>query len=358
MFQRILGRGRVRTAAKRVATEPTAENYLTLAQCHASAGELADVSKVCVEGLALHPESVELERLRQRATALAREDRVRELQRELRGSPRPALWRELCEIQLEAGRLSRAEKAALEWFEATKGEEALFFRARARTNRFFADCRRDDARMALDLLGAVLRGDPGQERALRLALSIYSRCGAWNEARTTLARLLELAPGDPSLEARFRSVAAMVETSQGLDQALREVERTGTFVDDEPGEEGGDSSPNVRPLLQEIAARPGVHGAFYVRGGTALVQGQRGASAERYARGVREIVTATRSCCRRLGLGGPLEIQLEGDFGCMNIRPGAMASAAIWTEGQASLGTSEALAGLVRRDSNKSGVEA
>lgn len=358
MFQRILGRGRARAAAKRVATEPTAENYLALAQCHASAGELSDVAKVCVEGLALHPGNAELERMRQRAMTLAREDRVRELQRELKASPRPALWRELCEVQLDAGRVSRAEKVAGEWFEATQDQEALFFRARARADRFFADRRRDDARMTLDLIDVVLRDDPAHERALRLALSLYSRSGAWNEARTSLARLLELCPGDPSLEARFRSVAAMAEAAPSLDQALREVERTGNFVDDEPGQESSESSQLVRPMLQEIASRPGVRGAFYVRGGTALVQGPRGASAERYARGVRELVTVARGSCRRLGLGGPLEIQLEGDFGTLSIRPGVLGSAAIWTEGAPTTRTEEALASLTGSETHTSEVGA
>jgi tetratricopeptide (TPR) repeat protein len=358
MFHRFLGRGRVRAAARRVAAEPTAENYIALAQSHASAGELGNVTRACDEGLALHPGSVELERLKERAAALSREDRVHDLLRELKRSPRPALWRELCEIEIGAGRISRAEKLAEEWFEATQEHEALVLHARARAERYFADRRRDDARVALDLVDVVLRQEPTEERAMRVALSIYSRCGAWNEARTILARLLELSPGELSLEARFRTVAAMAESSRSLDQALREVERTGNFIDDEPRSERAESSQNIRPLLQELAARPGVHGAFYVRGGTALVQGPRGASAERYARGVRELVKSTRSACRRLGLGQPLDIQLEGQFGFLSIRAGSLGAAAIWTEGPPGARTDDALASLVDTEGQVSGVEA
>ncbi len=346
-FKSLLSRGRVRTAARRVASDPSPGNYVALAQAHASAGELQDVIKVCIEGLALHPRQPDLERLRERATALIREDRVRDLQRELKRSPRPALWRELCEVQLAAGRLARAEKVAVEWFEQSGEAEAQLFRARARAERFFADRRRDDARAALDLLEAVLQADPGQDEALRLSLSITSRCGAWNEARTLLARLLELCPGDPSLEARFRSVAAMAEGAPSLDQALREVERSGSFVDDEPESDRSAPSQAIRPLLQELAGRPGVQGAFYVRGGTALVQGPRGASAERYARGVRELLGSTRASCRRLGLGQLLEVQLEGRFGSLSSRPGALGAAALWGEGRPNLTTDEALAALV-----------
>lgn len=331
MFDRILNRGRVRVAARRLASEPSVRNYVLLAQAHASTGQLSEVAKVCDEGLAIHASSTELRRMKERAVALSREDRVRTLLRELKTSPRPALWKELCEIQLEAGRVARAEKAAAEWFDSIKSEEALYYRARARAERYFTDRRRDDARRALELAAECVRLDPGDQRPMRLRLSIFTRCGAWQDARTSLARLLELVPGDPALEARFRTVASLAEKSQTLDQALREVERTGTFVDDEADGEPQTGSRSIRPLLQSTASEPGVRAAFYVRGGTALVQGPRGATAERYARGVRELVGCGRSTARRLGLGQPMEMRFEGEFGALTIRTGPVGAAALWT---------------------------
>lgn len=332
MFDRILNRGRVKVASRKVATEPSVKNYLQLAQAHASIGQLADVAKVCDEGLALHPGNVELRRMKERAVSLRREDRIRELQSLTRTSPRPALWRELCEIQLEAGKVARAEKAATEWYEFSGGSEALYYRARARAERFFADRRRDDGRRALELAAESIRLDPTEPGPIRLRLEIFARCGAWHEARTSIARLLELFPGDPTLEARFRTVASLAERAPSLDQALREVERTGSFVDDEAKTEPLAGSRSVRPLLQETAAAEGVNGAFYVRGGTALVQGPRGATAERYARGVRELVGSGRSAARRLGLGQPVEILFEGSFGTLCARPGVVGAAALWTD--------------------------
>ncbi|MFT7668408.1 MAG: tetratricopeptide (TPR) repeat protein [Planctomycetota bacterium] len=346
MLERLLSKGRVRNAARRLASSPSAPNYVLLAQAYVAAGRLPEVIKVCVEGLKLHAGSAELERLHNRAATLSREDRVRELQRELKHSPRPALWKELCDILLAAGLLARAEKVAEQWFDDCEDDEALFHRATVRSERYFADRRRDDARVALELLNAYTRKGRASEKALRLNLLIYSRCGAWVEARTLIARLLELSPGDPSLEARFRTVASMAENSKSLDQALREVERTGKFVDDELVTERRDSAPSIRPMLQEIAALPQVNGAFYVKGGTALVQGPRGASAERYARGVRELVSSTRGFARRLGLGQPLEILLEGDFGNLSIKPGSIGAAAVWSSGPPNAMVERALARL------------
>ena len=331
MFDRILKRGRVKTASRRLASEPSVKNYVLLAQAYASVGQLGEVAKVCEEGLSLFVGSTELRRLKERSMTLRREDRVRELMRVLKESPRPALWKELCEIQLEAGQVDRSEQAAQEWFEATGEAEALYLQAKARTERYFSDRRRDDARRALELASKCARLWPGDPRPMRLRLSIFARCGAWHDARTSLARLLELHPGDPALEARFRTVASLAEKPKSLDQALREVERTGEFVDDVIVGENSVASGSVRPLLQEISAEPGVNAAFYVRGGTALVQGPKGATAERYARGVRELVSSGRSTARRLGLGNPIEVQFEGEFGCLTIRSGTSAAAALWT---------------------------
>jgi len=233
----------------------------------------------------------------------------------------------------------------------------VFFRACSRAERFFSDRRRDDARMALDLLEAYSHQEPADEAALRLTLSIYTRCGAWSEARTVLARLLEILPGDPGLEARFRTVASLATNPKSLDQALREVERTGRFVDDELENEAPEAAQSLRPLLQEIAAEPGVQGAFYVRGGTALVQGPRGATAERYARGIREMVTSGRAAARRLGIGHPLDIQLEGSFGAITIRPGSVGAAALWTDEQPTPHNETMLATLAGCDSKHTEVE-
>ena len=350
MFDRFLNRGRARSLARKLAASPTAENYVAMAQCYAGTGQLSQVSKVCTEGLGLHPRNAELTRLLGRAEALAREDLVRDLQRQLKSSPRPAVYRELCETQIEAGRLARAEKVAEEWYMRTQDDEALYQRAVVRTERYFADRRRDDARVALELVTRYLVGHPADARAIRLSLSIYTRCGAWNDARTCLARMLEIQPGDPVLEARFRTVASLSENAPGLDKALREVERTGHFVDDESEGSNTESALALRPLLQSLAAKPGVNGAFYIQGGTALVQGPRGASAERYARGVRELLSITRSSSRRLGLGNPVDIQIEGSFGSLSIRPGSLGAAALWTEGLPNEKTTSTLSLLAGRE--------
>ncbi|MCY2961603.1 MAG: hypothetical protein NTY35_15685 [Planctomycetota bacterium] len=332
-LNRIMSAGRVRTAARRVAKEPTPTAYAELAQEYAVAGDVEEVLRVTAEGLRLFPGDVELKRLGERTRSLRLESRIRELQQELRSAPRPAVRKELCELLIEAGRVARAEEVANEWHQSTKSGESAYYRALARTERFFADRRRDDGRQAYDLVKAAEDALPGDPRPVRLMLQLCSRLGAWSDARRSIARLLEHFPGDPALEARFRTVVALSDGSKGIDQALREVERSGRLVDDEPEKKEAPESGNVRPMLQSLVKEPGVQAAFFTRGSTALVQGPKGATAERAARGVREVVGGCRAAARKLGLGAAQSARLEGDFGTLVLVIGEQGSAAVWCDG-------------------------
>ncbi len=335
MITRFLSRTRARVASKKLAQDPSAENYLELARSCVTAGRLEEARTVCEEGLEVHKANAELRRLYDRACELLREDRIKELARELARAPRPALWRELSELFLRSGRIARAEQVADEWFQATGEPEALLQRALVAQERFYADRRRDDGLRAYELLDESVRSMTGDERPLRRLLDLTSRCGAWLEARTTVARLLELHPGDPSLEARFRTICAQAERAPKLDQAMRQVELTGRLVDEEPEVEREQPVVrSVRPELQSLSEEPGVRGAFYVRGGTALVQGPKGATAERMARSVRELVGSSRTAARRLGLGRALDLRIEGTFGTLLLATGEVGGAALWCEGR------------------------
>ena len=76
-------RGRLKRAAESLAEEPTARNYVALAREYTALGLPEEVERVCHEGLALHPEDGELQRLSDRAHHLVLEDRIQMLQAEL-----------------------------------------------------------------------------------------------------------------------------------------------------------------------------------------------------------------------------------------------------------------------------------
>ena len=347
ILQGWLASGRVRAAKKRLAENPSGRRYAELAQEYALLKDLDRAVKVVEEGIAAFPADAELRRMSAMFKQLALEDRTRALARELESAPRPALWREMCELLLEGGRLARAEEAAAQWFQTTQDGEAQYYRARARAERFFADRRRDDGRLAYELTDAAEKLMEGDPRPLDLRAQIAARAGAWGEARRDLTRLLEITPGDQALEARFRMAVAMFDGPKTIDQAFREVERSGRLadeprdrdpkapiVDSAEGDQPMASPSRARPLLQQIARIPGIQAAFYLRGSTALVQGPKGPTAERTARTVREILNVSRSAARRLGLGHAGEVRIEGDHGTLLLLPGDLGSGALWISGE------------------------
>lgn len=333
LFARWTAKKRLRDASKALGKDASAENYVALAREYIVAGQTRDVIRICDEGLAAYPGHSELERLAQRARQLYQEDRIRELSLELEAAPRPALYREYCELLLEGGRVQRALEAAERWRAQSEDPEALYYVAAAHAELFFDGRRSADGLEAYELATRAARGLPQDRRPPRLQFEIARRCGAWEEARRALARLLELMPGNPALESRFRSVLANCAHAKPLARALHDVERSGQFVDDAPEHAEAAEPDDIRALLKELATPGDVRAAVFLRGGTGLVQGAQGATAERTARAVREALQASRTAARRMALGRPLRIEAEGAFGSLLISPGDLGTAAVWTKG-------------------------
>jgi len=347
LFRRILGRNRVLSARRRLAKEPSPRHYAELAQEYAILGLTREVQDTCEEGLGVFPGHAELLRLRDRARRFEREERMVTLKRELAEAPRPALWSEMCDIQLESGRLARAEEYAQEWLARTGEPEAKLALARIMMNRFFADRGRELGERAHEALEQAAAALPGDARPQRSLLSFTTRIGAWSEARKACAQLLQLAPGDPLLEGRYRALDAHGEEGPSVSHALIAVERTGRFADEPELEVEQGQGGDVRPVLRELAAESDVQAALYVRGSTVLVQGPRGATAERTARSVHTILTTSRTAGRRLGLGQVFQVQLEGDFGTLAIAASESDAGALWCNGLLSRGRERSLTDLV-----------
>lgn len=315
-------KSRIRELTRALAADSSAAAYAALAHEQALRGDAQAAVRTAREGLSLHPHADALQRLLERATTLLREARLRELAQELNTAPRPALRSELCALLLEAGRLERAEEAALEWSRHGGGADAWMAQAEVRTRRYFADRRREDARTALDLCAKASAAAPADPRPWRLRMELCARAGAFADALRSASKLLELTPGDVVLEVRHRTLAALAPRSSELDTALREVERTGRFADEgstasaSEAETAGRGEPaqpaHVRDMLTACADGDAtVQFACAQRGSTALIHGEKGASAERAARGAREITLASRALARKLGLGAMREVTCE-----------------------------------------------
>ncbi|MCA9000773.1 MAG: hypothetical protein KDB61_02535 [Planctomycetes bacterium] len=330
-FSSFTSKKRIRAALKKLAQEASAENYIAVAREHVVLGNLQDILRVCSEGLTLHPGNPELMRISDRARQLQLDSRVTILRKDLALSPRPALWRELCDVLLECGRPARAEETAEQWHNQSGGGEATYYRARSRATLFANTCRSADGKAAWDLAMTAAREMPADTRPLEVQYDVASWVGAWADARKVLARILEIAPGHPQHEQRFRDVSQRVHDSKSLGAGLSEAEATGHLVDS-ADTSSPQSNVSIRPLLKRLGADEDVRAVVFQKGGTALVQGLHGATADRTARSIREVGTATRAATRRIGLGRAMEVTIEGTFGSLSMALGTTGAAACWSK--------------------------
>jgi tetratricopeptide (TPR) repeat protein len=358
LVRKILARGRLKTARQRLAQDPSPRTYANLAQQYAQLGLSREVHRVCQEGLKLFPGNAQLVRLGDRAQRLEREERTNELKRELAEAPRPALWAEMCEMLLDSGRFARAEEVANEWLKATGDQEARLTIARIARDAFLADRGREQGRRAVTALEEAIAAQPNDDRARRLLLDLLSRIGAWRDARKVASELLQLKPGDSELESRYRVLEQKADKSPTLQHALVEVENSGRFADEDEEANRRSTGGSVKPLLQALAEQDDVEAALYLRGSTVLVQGLKGATADRFARAVRSLLTGGRTTGRKLGLGQIFAVRLEGDFGTLGIAPGELDAGALWTTGALRGERENALMGLAGLNADMSEVTA
>jgi len=355
---RLVGRGRVRAARQRLAQDPSPLAYVKLAKECVACGMLRDARRACEEGLTTYPSNSELKRMARRARMIEAEARLKELRLEIAEAPRPALRREICEILIETGHVADAERQAAEWAAESDDQEARLMHARTLVERYLSDRSRKSGAAALAMLDRLSEEAPRDFSAWDLRLRLTSSIGAWKEARRAAAQMLGLKPGDPALEARFRQFDAMSDKAPTVEQSMVTVERTGELADENNERQSRNGSSDVRALLRTLAEDSNVQAAYYVRGGTALVQGHKGATAEREARAVRGVLKASRATARRLGLGPVHKIEVAGDFGTLALAPGEMDAGAVWCRGALSSDTERGLLGIAGLDAQMGEVTA
>lgn len=296
----------------------------------AGGGDYSDALGICQAALERFPEDRSLQRLSRDVRLAERETRRTLLMAELESNPSPEGYRELFDLMLKRGEAAATLDLAGRWRQIDASGEPLYYEAAAFSELFFGNHLSRDGLRAFQLAteaGKIRRDDP---RPFRLQFEIARRCGAWEDARIALARLLDLMPGNRLIEGRFRGVIANCANSRSLSKAIADVERTGRFIDDDLDTDGTLDRDLIRPGLQELAARDDVHVAFFLRGNTALVQGATGSAADRSARAVRDVLSMTRSSSRKLLLGTPLEVRCEGTGGSLVLKAGGEGTAAVW----------------------------
>lgn len=331
-MKRWFSRTRIRQARRELSTGSSPSAYLRLARELHFSGTLDEAAEVCEEGLRAYPGHLELGRLNSRVARERLQDRVRALREQIELGPRPALYRELTQHLLELGEPTEAAHVARRWEQTSRDPEAYLALAEAHVARYRERCLRPDGQEALDALSEARRRMPRDSRPLRAQQGLWIELRLFKEAKAATAELLQMLPGDVQLEQEFRWLKSQPEVPMDVARALAEAEASGLHVRESQSSPAENGPRDVREELRGLTEAPGVRAALYLRGSTALIQGPRGATAERCARAIKNTLQSSRAASLRLGLGQLETVHVSGDFGTLEYLCGRGDAAALWSE--------------------------
>jgi tetratricopeptide (TPR) repeat protein len=331
-MKRWFSRTRIRQARRELSAGSSPSAYLRLARELHCGGTLDEAAEVCEEGLRAYPGHLELGRLSARVARERLQDRVRALREQIAVGPRPALYRELTQHLRELGESAEAAHVARRWEQTSRDPEAYLALAEAQVARYRERCLRTEGQAALDALAEARRRMPRDPRPLRAQRGLWMELRLFKEAKAATAELLQMLPGDVQLEQEYRWLKSQPEEPLDVAHALVEAEARGLEVHESQRTRGESGPRDVREELRALADAPGVRAALYLRGSTALIQGPRGATAERCARAIKHTLQSSRSAALRLGLGQLETVHVTGDFGTLEYLCGRGDAAALWSE--------------------------
>lgn len=311
----------LRRLEQRVRDEPSPSTFVDLGQVYINLDMCEKALVAASDGLALFPDSAELEQLRQFARRSQLRGRINTLRDKLNRSPSPKAYRELAGMYLELGDFAAVQATCEECIVRHPNDNgAWLVLAQANLANFYRDLSARDGLEAVRCLQQVLIIDRQNPQAHRLLAEVLYRVGLTVEARRHLDELRANGMDDTELQDLAREVGAQAPFQGGLEAAFQAVEQRGALANAPatrksalPGGEEGIS--RIRDALAQLAERPGVQKATYIRGSRALVKGDIKDGRDSFLRVARVVAKASQRFTRRLDLGNFSKGVLDGPFG-------------------------------------------
>ncbi len=308
---------------QRVREEPTPPSFVDLAQVHINLGECDKAVEVAQEGLALFPQSVELQQLRRFAHRSLLRNRIHELRERIAFGANERLHNELAMILLELGDFAEARQVCEDCLHRFPEDPAARLAlAQAQLGNYYRDLASAEGAEAIRGLSQVLTRDPDNLLARRLLAELLCRLGAANAARPHLDRLV--AAGEDVAE--MQQMVGAVEHGAGhedVDRLLVAVE-SGEVALQQPrarrrqltSEEG---LGQIRDALARLVESGTVTKAAYIRGSKAIARGAIQDGKDPFLRIVRSLAKSGQRFARRLDIGNFSKAVLEVPSGTICI---------------------------------------
>lgn len=324
LIQRLKIWKELRRLEQRVRDEPSPSTFVDLGQVFINLEMIDRALQAAEDGLALFPDSVELEKLRDFARRNVGRTRVDELRARINKAPSGRLYRELAGIYRDLGDQAGLYATCEEWgvrFPDDAG--AWLVLGQARLSNYYRDLSAREGLAAVHCLERVLVLDGADAKARTLLAELFYRIGATQQARRHLDALRS-DDDDQLLSALRRQVANTLPLGIDIEALLRQVEEDGVLPNPPPTADRPVAHPEagigpIRDALAQIAELRGVHKATYIKGSRALVKGDIRDGRDPFLRLVRVVARAGHTFGRRLDVGNFNKGVLHGSFGHMCI---------------------------------------
>jgi len=321
LIQRMMIRKDLKRLEQRVHDEPSPSTYVDLGQVYINL-EMSDKALQAAEnGLALFPDSVELEQLRSFARRTGLKARIQDLRAKMTKSPNPKGYRELATMYLDLGDHAAVQSVCEECVVRFPQDAGTWMvQAQARLADFYRDLSARAGLEAVRCLEQVLQLDSSNGKARELLGELLFRVGATRQSAACLqaARPVHGAH-DADLQALLKQAQAQAPSGDDVDTLFHEVEETGVLpnppVTRKQKAQGEEGIGKIRDALAQLAEAPGVQKAAYIRGSRALVKGEIKDGKDPFLRVVRVLAKSAQRFARRLDIGNFSKGVLDGPFG-------------------------------------------
>ena len=308
---------------QRVREEPSPTSFVDLAQVHINLGECDKAVEVAEEGLALFPQSVELQQLRRFAHRSLLRNRIHELRERIAFGPNERLHNELAMILLELGDFAEARQVCEDCLRRFPEDPAARLAlAQALLGNYYRDLASSEGAEAIRCLSQVLTREPDSLQARRLLAELLCRLGAPHAARPHLERLVDAGEQVAELQ-QMAGEADPDGCAEDVDRLLAAVE-SGEISLQQPRARrkplGNDEGlGQIRDALARMVDSGSVTKAAYIRGSKAIARGAIRDGKDPFLRIVRSLAKSGQRFARRLDIGNFSKAVLEGPFGTICI---------------------------------------
>lgn len=308
---------------QRVREEPSPPSFVDLAQVHINLGECDKAVEVAQEGMALFPQSVELQQLRRFAHRSLLRNRIHELRERIAFGPNERLYNELAMILLELGDFPEARQVCEDCLHRFPEDlSARLSLAQAQLGNYYRDLAAGEGAEAVRSLSHILTREPENRQARRLLAELLCRLGAAHAARPHLERLkaagediseLELMVGHAGGDGAPEDIDRLLEAIEAGESALFQPRPRRRQVS------GEDGLVQIRDALARLVEAGNVSKAAYIRGSKAIARGAIRDGKDPFLRIVRSLAKSGQRFARRLDIGNFSKAVLEGPFGTICI---------------------------------------